>query len=280
MASDPKGTMANGAAFVPPAFYNLPGFGYANLDDQMADAQGNWAKGAGIFAGNNVPKYNGIAGGAGVPASFGGGFATMAPNVGGGLLGKTAYSGGFNPFAGRGNGGGSPGAPVPPKSTETQPPGGNPGGPPPGYGNPPGSPPGQPPGYPVPPGVPPPTPIPGQGVADGVPFPQWAQNYGTPPAANNTPTNANLAASMLPGDASKLLGLLGGNQAAANQMNNAYGPGGMYYNPQKTADLQRGESNGISTLMPAIKAMYEANGIIKDGRWAKKQDDNGNWIPV
>lgn len=107
MAEDPAGKLANGALFVPPAFYNLPnaGFGYANLNDQMLDASRAWALGAGVFAGNNVPKYNGLPG-SDPNGTFGGGFATMAPNVGGSTAGASAYSGGFNPFAGRGNGGG------------------------------------------------------------------------------------------------------------------------------------------------------------------------------
>ena len=98
----PIGLLANGALFVPPQFYNLPHFGYAGLDAQMQDAMQNWQKGAGTFAGNNVPKFNGLAG-SGPNGTFGGGLATMQPTVGGGLLGKSVYSGGWNPYAGRGN---------------------------------------------------------------------------------------------------------------------------------------------------------------------------------
>ena len=131
MAEDPAGKLANGALFVHPAFYNLTkaGFGYGNLDDQMLDASLNWALGAGVFAGNNVPKYNGLAG-SDPNKTFAGGFANMAPTVGGGTYGATAYSGGFDPFAGRGllNGGapnntnnGTPVVPGP--GVGTQPPG-------------------------------------------------------------------------------------------------------------------------------------------------------------
>lgn len=124
----PVGLLANGALFVPPSFYNLPHFGYANLDDQMKDAMAGWQQGAGVFGGNNVPKYNGLPG-SGPNGTFGGGFATMQPNVGGSTYGKTAYSGGFDPFKGRGllSGGGAP--PGTPPGT----------GAPPGAGAPPGT---------------------------------------------------------------------------------------------------------------------------------------------
>lgn len=125
-AGPPIGLLANGALFVPPQFYNLPHFGYAGLDAQMQDAMANWQKGAGVFAGNNVPKFNGLPG-SDPNGTFGGGFANMAPTVGGGVLGAGVYSGGWNPYAGRGNqppGPGGPpggGGPTPPG---TQPPGG------------------------------------------------------------------------------------------------------------------------------------------------------------
>ena len=144
-AGPPIGLLANGATFVPPQFYNLPGFGYAGLDAQMQDAMQNWQKGAGVFAGNNVPKYNG-APGSDPNGTFGGGFAQMAPMVGGGTLGAGVYSGGWNPYAGRGN--------QPPGPPGTQPPG-PPGTQPPYTGQPPGNPPrGQPGGPPVGGGVP------------------------------------------------------------------------------------------------------------------------------
>lgn len=179
-AKDPKGLLANGALFLPPSFYNLQnaGFGYGNLDDQMKDAARQWAVGAGGFQGNNVPRFNGVAG-SDPHGTFGGGASTMPANVGGGLLGMSAYSGGFNPFTGRGNGppfappgGGGPGGPpgAPPPAGGPPAPGtpGIPAGPP----GQPGQPAVQPPRY-MPPGMPPPTqaPLPGTGMPPRTPNP-------------------------------------------------------------------------------------------------------------
>jgi len=291
-------TLGNGSTFVMPNFDNMPkgSIGYANLADQMIDAQKMIDAGPGRFNGNTSGRY-----------AFGGGnYGSDNPLAakGQGLLAfgnGGGGPGGYNPFAGRGNGpfgppggGGGPGGP----------PGGAPGGGLLGPGAPvtnPTAPPGAPggPRGPTNPGTirgngPQGTIVPGTGTSPkipgagllpptlptGVPFPDWAKNYGTPPAANNTPSNAALAASMLPEDNAKLLAALGGNNAAANQMGNYYGPGGQGYNPQTSADLQRGDSGGISTLMPAIKALYEQQGMIVNGKWAKKMDPNGQWIPV
>lgn len=115
-----------------PNFSRLPFFGYANLSDQIQDAMGLYKQGAGAWSGNALPKYAHQAGGEGVPSTFKGGFANMAPTVGGNVLGASAYQGGpnpflngFNPFAGRGiwNGG-------PPGTTPPGPPGGGGGSPP------------------------------------------------------------------------------------------------------------------------------------------------------
>lgn len=323
MADDPAGKLANGALFVDPAFYNLTkaGFGYANLNDQMLDASRNWANGAGVFAGNNVPKFNGIAG-SDPNGTFGGGFARMAPNVGGGLLGASAYSGGFNPFAGRGNGGGGaggsgggsggtggtgspgmsgvPGAGSTPVSTWTP----NAAG-------------GDRPGFnynTLPVGAPPPT---GSGGMAGLLNPQAAlpagastpgmggvggtagvtgPNPGLPTGVvNMNPANWQtpgadalsndyyryLAQSQDPNDAMKLSDLVG--DETYHQLQNYYHAGGAGHDPQAIMDQYRegnGGSMGIDTLMGPIRQMYEANGIIVDGKWAKKQDPNGNWIPI
>lgn len=327
MADDPAGKLANGALFVDPAFYNLTkaGFGYANLNDQMLDASRNWAKGAGVFAGNNVPKFNGLPG-SDPNGTFGGGFATMAPNVGGGLLGASAYSGGFNPFAGRGNGGGGagggsgggsggsggaggsggwaggatgpgmaglPGAGTTPTSTFTS----NPSG-------------GDRPGFnynALPVGAPPPT---GSGGMAGLLHPGAAlppikstPGMGGAAPANGLPTgvvNMNPANWQTPGadalsndyykylaqshssdDAMKLSELVG--DETYHQLQNYYHAGGAGHDPQAIMDQYRGEEGGamgIDTLMAPIRAMYEANGIIVNGKWAKKQDPNGNWIPI
>lgn len=155
----PVGLLANGALFVPPQFYNLPHFGYAGLDAQMQDAMQNWQKGAGAFAGNNVPKFNGLIG-SGPNGTFGGGFANMQPTVGGGLLGKSVYSGGWNPYAGRGNQ--PPGTTPTPGGGGTQPPAGGGTQPPPGGGT--------------------TTPPPSGGGGGGILNP-------TPPGVGNTPAN-------------------------------------------------------------------------------------------
>lgn len=185
-AGPPIGLLANGALFVPPQFYNLPHFGYAGLDAQMQDAMANWQKGAGVFAGNNVPKFNGLPG-SDPNGTFGGGFANMAPTVGGGVLGAGVYSGGWNPYAGRGN----------------QPPG--PGGPPGGGGpTPPGT---QPPGGPILPG-------PGNGANPVRPnVPNQPPNAGgiTNPGLLNgsTPRNTSTVGPGVGG----ITGLLGGGAA-------------------------------------------------------------------
>jgi hypothetical protein len=76
--------LPNGAQFLIPKYTATPWFPYAGLQDQMMDAQQSWAKGAGQFANNNTP--------------IGAALRGFQPNVGGGLLGRTAYSGGPNPF--------------------------------------------------------------------------------------------------------------------------------------------------------------------------------------
>lgn len=90
------------AQFLFPQFVRMPGwYPYAGLGDQMLDAYQNWQKGAGAFANNAAPIWQSVKNG---PAA-----------VGGGLLGKSAYGGGPNPFGsygasagaqytGRGNG--------------------------------------------------------------------------------------------------------------------------------------------------------------------------------
>lgn len=162
------GYLPNGSLWVTPTFDNAGWFPYGGIKDQMIDAQLNWAKGAGAFAGNNVPKFNGLIG-SDPNGTFGGGFATtFQPTVGGGLLGKTAYSGGFNPFAGRGNGG--PGA----------------GGPPPAGGPPAGTP--APPGGPAPPSpFTPGSPMTRPPVSTAPP-PQTMPPGGVIPAASGPPT--------------------------------------------------------------------------------------------
>ena len=198
----PIGLLANGATFVPPEYYNLPGFGYASLQAQMQDAMGAWGKGAGVFAGNNVPKYNGLPG-SDPNGTFGGGFANMAPTVGGGLLGAQVYSGGWNPYAGRGNT--PPGAGAPPPGTQP-PPGGVT--PPPGTQPPPGSgmlpPRGQPGGNP-----------PGSGVG-GI----GGMNPGLPPSPGTTTGSGNVGG---------IQGLLGGNTGGAKS--GTAGMGGLLNGP-------------------------------------------------
>ena len=124
------GLLGNGSQFIMPMFTNMPWFGYAGLADQMKDASGyykdgkwvpsGWSSGAGKFAGNNIPKFNGLPG-SDPNGTFAGGFANMPANVGGAQYGKQAYSGGFDPFRGRGllppGGGGGPGAPTTPGPT-------------------------------------------------------------------------------------------------------------------------------------------------------------------
>jgi len=140
------GALPNGSQnpqFVIPSFSRLPFFGYANLSDQIQDAMNIYKQGAGAWAGNALPKYNGAA-----TSTFGGGFAKMQPTVGGGLLGTTAYTGGpnpflngFDPFAGRGNTGIPPmngNGNTPPPGNNVPPPGTNVPNPGTGAPNPPG----------------------------------------------------------------------------------------------------------------------------------------------
>lgn len=121
-------TLGNGSIMRMPTFENMPAgsFGYANLADQMKDAYIQQGQGAGAFNNNAAGRY-----------AFGGPqFGGMNPNAakGQGLLpmgGPGQGGGGYNPFAGRGNGGlfpppggGGPGAPAIPGLPGTLP--GNP----------------------------------------------------------------------------------------------------------------------------------------------------------
>ena len=326
------GYLPNGSLWVTPTFDNASWFPYGGIKDQMIDAQRAWATGAGAFAGNNVPKFNGIAG-SDPNGTFGGGMTTMQPFVGGGLLGKTAYSGGFNPFAGRGNGGpGAGGGAPPPPSGGAPPPGGGgipspfpPGSPmtrdprttaPPPTTLPPGGlipaasgPPTQPGSTWSGAGAPPPGGIAGAAMGGAVPVKMtptsgpprpggvsgsggllggaptagpsiMPEGWGSPPpqSAMQNPQAIQWARSQNPQDAMKLQEMYGPLVRA--QMDMYYNQGGPGFDPQKSADQTRGESGGIDSLMVPIRAMYEQAGIIVNGKWAKKQDNNGNWIPV
>lgn len=308
-ATNPWGTLGNGALFLPPVFGNMTGtgFAYGSLADQMKDASQAWAKGAGVFAGNNVPWMNGLAG-SDPNGTFGGGITTMKPNVGGGLLGMTAYSGGFNPFAGRGNTSGTtnpgttnPGTTNPgttnsgttnptDPSTRTPSTGGTV---PTQAGTTPGT--TQPgnnllrpprvvdnfPGATTTSPTQPKTTTQGGGLLapTGVPFPNTAQNWQAP--SNPQQQAIYYAQSLNPADASKLVGLVGETQA--HQYANQYGPGGINSDPNAIMDQYRagnGGSQGIDTLMPAIRQIYEQNGVIVNGKWAKKLDNNGQWVSI
>ena len=330
------GKLGNGAAFLIPEYGNMPWFQYGGIKDQMKDASGyydkdgnwvksGWSSGGGVFSaanpsgamGNNTPMMNTVR-------------ATPA-NVGGGLLGMSAYSGGpnpflsgFNPYAGRGlNPGGPPGggAPTPPGGTTPAP-----GALPPDWsgGFHPPKPPSPPatltPTQPTGPGgrpigvgpLPPPTPgdpgrpgngstgpapgtRPGNGgtgvpttTTGGITTRSAAANSGAGLLSGNwqAPQNPQqqairLAQSLNPSDNAALIALVG--EQGAHQYANQYGPGGTNSNGNAIMDqyrAQNGGSQGIDTLMPAIRAMYEANGVIVGGKWAKKLDNNGNWVPI
>jgi hypothetical protein len=86
--------------FVVPAFYRTPMFPYANLADQLQDALGLSSRGAGVYANQQYGKAQHI--------------KNMPANLGGGLLGMTAYGRGIGMPGGGMPPGGGPGLPPPP----------------------------------------------------------------------------------------------------------------------------------------------------------------------
>ena len=305
MASDPPiNLLPNGATFVPPAFYNLPGFGYANLQAQLADAMSAWARGAGVFTGNNVPKYNGLPG-SDINGTFGGGFARMAPSVGGGLLGASAYGTGnpYNPFAGRGllggggGGGSTPGGGIvnggavgrdaPPVLAASVAGTGDEAGR--SYYQAPPAPPAMPAnptqddwaryraGSPTPGGTPPPvggTPAPSAGGSNpsapppvvGVP-PPYQNNW-------NPPANQSLLLQTLANQGPESLAALeklAGSNLGMHQAINYYNAGGAGFDP-------------VYSAVAANPGPYIAAGIARangDGTYTilKHQDENQQWVP-
>lgn len=289
---------------------------YNSLSDQTYDAfmMSGTLPGAppNPMLGNTAPRYNF----ANAAPNMGG--ATMGASAYSG--GWSPWAGRGNGGPGAPPAGGPPGAPPPAGPPAGGPPGAPPGGifPPPPPAGPPGGivpprppnapgpvlngppaniPPGtgdlirnQPPpiSTPPPPGVPPlirnqggPPPGGVFGGAPGVP----AANFQTPSAAVNTASNQVLAQRATPADMAELISRVG--ETAAHQMMSYYGPlsGGKGYDPQATADLVRGDSGGIDTLMPAIKERYLAEGVIgrdSSGKeiWLKKQDAAGNFVPI
>jgi hypothetical protein len=252
--------LGNGSRFVMPSFHNLPGFNYANLRDQLTDAQSVYTRGAGGFANNAAPRYafaKGLLGGGTTPPPpAGGGGGGIPPPPGGSLLNPPGVSPPSRPPR--------PVAPPggPPVGGGTYPPGAGPvSRPPPGAG-----------------GPPPPAPYTAPPAPAGVPFPGWGDNWGATPKA--TPEQFQALSVARKGNQAPLLGLFNGNVAAMNRMINAHAAGGQHFDAQANADADRGESGGISTLMPGIRSIYEKQGYIANGKWVKKQDVNGNWIPV
>lgn len=230
----PTTATTNAFAFKPPNYNQFSldtGYGYGSWFDQMRDAFSMPGRGAGVFMGNQAPRY-------GTPApnlTFPGGFQ--------GLLGQAAQQ-----YPAPGMGQAPQSAPTAPPMASAQAPSATSGPPNPSF--------------------------PGSGSAVGLLGPNLF-NGGA--ASANV---ANLARSADPRDSAGLLAAVGGNQQEANRMNNAYGVGGQFYNPQANADITRGASGGISTLTGPVAQQYEAAGITKNGQWLKKQDDNGNWIPI
>jgi len=85
-------------------------------------------------------------------------------------------------------------------------------------------------------------------------------------------------------DQAQLLGLLGGDHAAASQLNNYTGPGGAGFDPQGygtgTAELAAG-NYGVDTLQGPTRDAYLSAGIIgADGKWLKRQNAAGEWEPI
>lgn len=222
----------NAFAFKPPDYNNFAsqtGFGYGNWYDQLKDAFSMPGRGAGVFMGNQAPRY-------GTPApnmTFPGGFQ--------GLLAQAAqqFPAGGMPQTAQAPAGGAPAAASAAAGAYQQ------------------------------------QPFPGSGSATGLLGPNLF-NGGQAANANV----ANLARSADPRDSAGLLAAVGGNQQEANRMNNAYGVGGQFYNPQANADITRGASGGIAGLTGPVAQQYEAAGITKDGKWLKKQDDAGNWVSI
>jgi len=124
-----------------------------------------------------------------------------------------------------------------------------------------------------------PTSYPGQGSAVGQPFYGFGGNFGGPGAPN--PDALRLAQSLNPADNNQLIGLLG--EQGAHQYANMYGPMGTMSNGNAIMDQWRGQNGntqGISDLTPAMLQQYQQNGVIANGQWAKKMDNNGQWVPV
>ena len=226
----------NAFAFKPPDYNGFAlntGYGYGSWYDQLKDAFSMPGRGAGVFMGNQAPRYG-----------------TPAPNLTmpGGFQGLLAQAAQQYPAPGMGQP--QQQAPTAPPMASAAPSGGvyQPGAPQPGSA---------------------------AGAPQGLLGPN---NFGGGNAPNANA--ANLARSLDPRDSAGLLAAMGGDQSAANRMNNSYGVGGQNYNPQAIADQTRGAAGGIDTLMPGIRSQYEAAGVIKDGKWAKKQDDAGNWVSL
>ena len=240
--------------------YPSPETPYANFSDQLKDAfmLGHVTPGAPInpFGGNNVPRYDFAKGG--VPPRSIGGYGWTMNMPGGG-----AAPGGGDPSTGRvgttvGGGimvpGGPPvkappltGEPVPPRTRE---PGLFPGASGPGKSTPvttaPVTTPPKQPALPV-----------------GVPFPDWAKNWETPPAANNTAANAMLARNSSAEAGGKLTAALG--EQGANQMQNRYNVGGTDYKPW----LNVLATNGWNEPPPAAWSQWASEGLgtVVNGKW-------------
>jgi hypothetical protein len=107
----------------------------------------------------------------------------------------------------------------------------------------------------------------GQGAATGVMFPNWGANFGTPSAAVNTPAAARLAMSNRSEDSAALLQMLGGNEAAMHQMNNAYQVGGQNYKPWLNQLVTLGINEPTSGAMAQQWAAEGLGYIGPDGKW-------------
>lgn len=247
-----------------------PASPYNSMSDQIKDAfmmSGTLAgKPENPIGGNAAPRYNFAAGGV-PPRSIGG------------------YGWNFN-FPGGGNGSPGGGGPTPPGGGYTPPPGVG------GVRNP-GT-------GPLPPGLPPdpsltrpPRTTPGPTAPGsesgggllappapaGVMFPNWEQNWQTP---QNPTANQEYQARLGGANSAGLLSAAGGNQTQANQLANYYNVGGQGYDPQKSSDayMQEYGDSEVAALTPGIRSMYEDMGVIVNGKFVKKMDNDGNWIPI
>lgn len=128
------------------------------------------------------------------------------------------------------------------------------------------------------------TTAPGQANAFTAPVQAYGgANYSSNPSAASLANEEYryLAQSQDPADAAKLSSMVGAEEY--HRLQNYYNGGGAGHNPQSIMDQYRaggGGAQGIDTLPAAVRQMYEANGIISGGKWAKKQDANGQWVDI